>query len=90
MSVSLIVYRKYINNELIFKLMSSYPICKEVGFTNGYGWTILSIQCFINVRFYNIDTYRKIINDMLKDNFNKKLIKKKHFDILQFIYDLTR
>lgn len=90
MIFSLIVYKKYINDELVFKIITTYPINKSVGSINGYGWVIMSVQCFVNGRFYNIDTYSKIINDIIKDNFNRNKIKKKHFNILKFIYDLTR
>lgn len=90
MTISLIVYKKYINNDLVFNIITSYPIFKKVGDTNGYGWTILSVQCYINGRFYNIDTYREIIENMINNKQKRNLIKKKHFNILQFIYDLTR
>lgn len=67
------------DDEFVCRLKKDYFPLYKIGEKNSFGWTLVSIQCIYNYRFYD---YYKIYN--LKIEKNKKKKKKKFFK--KYIY----
>lgn len=67
------------NDEFVCRLKKDYIPILKIGEQNSFGWTLVSIQCVYNYRFYD---YKKIYNLKLKQSKKKK----KKYNFIKFLY----
>ena len=66
------------NDEFVCRLKKDYIPILKIGEQNSFGWTLVSIQCVYNYRFYD---YKKIYNLKLKQSKKKK----KKYNFIKFL-----
>lgn len=56
----------------IFQLYNCLYTDKKVGFVNGYGWKIITIQYLFECRFYTMNTLKKKYKEKEEKENNKR------------------